>query len=150
MRWMRWKNNFKAVKKFFSPLPAECSEKLFSALLAECGEKKSQIANLTNVHRQFQRSSQIHRKYHWSRWKMMAQWNKKLFKWRRWEVRTRGRQFAFCKKSGECGEKKIHRKNRKNSPHSTLKDLVASRWKKFFSPLLNANLTLFFNQISTG
>ena len=39
--------------------------------------------------------------------------------------------------------------NRKNSPHSTLKNAGALRWKKFFSMLFTANLTLFFGQTST-
>ena len=35
-------------------------------------------------------------------------------------------------------------KNRKNSPHSTLKDSGASRWNKFFSPLFTAIILHYF------
>ena len=48
--------------------------------------------------------------------------------------------------------RKIQRNSYKNSPlsaHSTLKDAGALRWKKFFSPLFTANLTLFFDKTST-
>ena len=48
--------------------------------------------------------------------------------------------------------RKIQRNSFKNSPlsaHSALKDAGALRWKKFFSPLFTANLTLFFDITST-
>ena len=73
------------------------------------------------------------------------------------EFQTLVRQFLFCKNSRECGEKtnfhrKIQRIPYKNSPlsaHWTIKDAGALRWKKFFSPLFTANLTLFFDKTST-
>ena len=43
------------------------------------------------------------------------------------EVRTRVRHLLFCKDSDICGEKNFTAKNRKNSPHSTLKDAGALR-----------------------
>ena len=53
-RWKKIFHRYKqdAVKKNFSPLPAECGDKKFSPLQAECGEKNfftAKIANLTNI-----------------------------------------------------------------------------------------------------
>ena len=57
---------------------------------------------------------------------------------------------SFFKRSGECGEKIFSPLKTANSPHSTLKDAGALRWKQnFFSPLFTGNLTLIFDQTST-
>ena len=124
---MRWKKNI-------SPLPVECGEKNFSPLPAECGEKKfftAKLANLTNIHRADFNAYPI------STGNIIVasdRWRTGLRSW--WHAGGRGSNpctaVSLCKNSGECGEKKIFTKNRKNSPHSTLKDAGALRWKKSF------------------
>ena len=76
----------------------------------------------------------------------MAQWNKKLLTCRRSEVQNRVWQVIFLRNPVNAVKKNFTTKNRKNSPHSTLKDLGTLRWKKVFSPLFTA---YDFNQTST-
>ena len=63
------------------------------------------------------------------------------------EVRTRVRQFLFCKKSGECGEKKIS--PQKFTPFNAKRCGCFAVKNVFFSPLFTGNLTVFFYHTST-
>ena len=93
----------------------------------------------------------------------MAHWNKKLLTSRRWDVRSRVRQFLFCKKSVECGEKKLSAKNCKSYNNSALKTANLLKIHRFHRIhrkkmrelcgenylFFTAILTLFFDQTST-
>ena len=147
MQWMQWIKTFKRWKKF--PHLFSDERKFFSAISRMRWKKNFSPLSLKFHILEIFTALISSLKFTGNSIEVSDRWHSWL--WSCWHAGydrlepVYGR--LYIKNPVNAVKKLFTAKNRKNSPHSTIKDAGALRWKKFF---FTANLTLFFIKPGPG